>query len=448
MGQRPPGRPGGVVTHPTSVAPATARAGAGGDVDDEPLWSNEPGARTDAVSAATMAPARLDGPEETGPGPAPVQEAYDDGGGGWDDDYVELPPEGRIPRWAGVVLVFALLIGVVGGGGYWWYQRQLDPPGGPGETVSVTIPRGASLSGIGSILDREGVVANSLIFNFYASRKGAGPFEAGVYQLRRNSDVDSVLETMNRGPTGALPTANVAKVSIPEGLTIKEMTERIAGQVPRFEAPAIAAALADGKVTTTLRPAGQSSYEGLLFPATYDVGGSETPVDFLDKMAAEMQTRVQSRDVATARARIKAQFGVDVSEYQLLIVASLVQAEAANAAEAPKIATVIYNRLAEDSTALTLGIDAVDDYGAERAGVDVATFRQTTQPYNTRLVKGLPPTPISAPGDYALSAAFEPADGSWIYYVLTDPGVHSFTDSNAEFQQFKRECIQKNLGCG
>lgn len=384
-------------------------------------------------------------------GPGDHEHGYDDDpryDDEWDDDYIDLPPEGRIPRWAGVLLVFSLLLVLVVGGGAIWYKRQLDPPGGPGEVVSVNIPRGASLSGIGGILEGEGVIPNSLVFNFYASRRGAGPYDAGVYQLKQNSSVDLVLDTMDDGPTGELPTADVARVTIPEGLTADEIVARAAGQVPRFDVEKLTAALEDGEVSSSLQPDGQDSYEGMLFPATYEVGGSETEVEFLDKLASEMETRVGRKDIAAAQALIKAQFGIEVSEYDLLIVASLVQAEAGNAEEASKIATVMYNRLAEDSTALTLGIDAVDEYGAAVAGTDVGTFRETAQPYNTRMVKGLPPTPISAPGDFALNAAFAPADGPWIYYVLTDPGVHSFAVTNAEFQQFKQECVEKNLGCG
>lgn len=101
--------------------------------------------------------------------------------------------------------------------------------------------------------------------------------------------------------------------------------------------------------------------------------------------------RADQLGLVQAQSDIKASFGIDVTPYDLLTVASLVQAEAANAGESPKVATVIYNRLAKDSTALTLGIDAVDNYGAQLAGVDAATFRKKAQPYNTRLVKGCRP---------------------------------------------------------
>ena len=120
------------------------------------------------------------------------------------------------------------------------------------------------------------------------------------------------------------------------------------------------------------------------------------------------------------------------------------QAEAGNVEEAPQIATVIYNRL---SQGMPLGIDAVDRYGAELAGTSVV-FNDASLPYNTRRRAGLPPTPISAPGDFAIAAALQPASGPWMYYVLESERQHVFVVTDSEFQAAKRACIERNLGCG
>ena len=122
----------------------------------------------------------------------------------------------------------------------------------------------------------------------------------------------------------------------------------------------------------------------------------------------------------------------------------MIQSEAGNADEAPKIATVIYNRLKAN---MPLGIDAVDQYGAKATGTKV-DYTDSSLPYNTRRKAGLPPTPISAPGDYALSAALNPADGPWLYYVLQAPRVHTFVTSAAEFNAAKAQCRRLGLGCG
>lgn len=379
---------------------------------------------------------------------APNGRAFAGGASELDDDYVDLPPEGSLPRWLIVVGVLLLLGGVVVGGLFWWYDRQLNPPGGPGDEVAVEIPRGASMSGISSVLERHDVIQNSMVFNFYATRQGAGNFGAGVYDLRENMRADDVLAALADGPDRPSTATEVTRVTIPEGLRVEEMVSRIHGQMPRLPAEDLQAALDEGAVSSSLRPDGQESYEGLLFPATYEISSSLDAVGALELLSSEMATRVERLGVDSAQARIQERYGLDLSPYELLIVASLVQAEAGNEDEAPQIATVIYNRLAENSTAWTLGIDASDEYGSRLSGIDIVTYRQSDEPYNTRRVAGLPPTPIGAPGDYAIDAAFNPAEGEWMYYVLTDPRSHTFAVTDAEFQEAKQECIRKGLGCG
>jgi UPF0755 protein len=111
------------------------------------------------------------------------------------------------------------------------------------------------------------------------------------------------------------------------------------------------------------------------------------------------------------------------------------------------VARVIYNRLKQG---IPLGIDATSRYEAEitrgdRRKVDFSS----SSPYNTRKVKGLPPTPIASPGRASIEAALHPADGTWIYYVLTDSqGHHTFTDSASEFAKAKQKCHDAGLGCG
>ena len=122
---------------------------------------------------------------------------------------------------------------------------------------------------------------------------------------------------------------------------------------------------------------------------------------------------------------------------------SLIQREAGSEAEMPKIATVIYNRLADGER---LGIDATSLYYAKQQGTDVDFSADT--PYNTRTHDGLPPTPISTIDDAALRAALHPADGSWRYYVLVQKGKHLFTDDPDEFEKGRQLCIERDLGCG
>jgi len=301
-----------------------------------------------------------------------------------------------------------------------------------------------SVRGIGAILEDRGVISNASVFNFYAGRRGAGPFQAGVYELRQNSDFDLVLDTLAAGPSEPVLAEPADTVSIPEGLTVGRILDRLVEGVADTDRTELQAALDAGEIESSLRPADQPSYEGLLFPATYEVGEGVTGLTLLQDMAIEMEDRLERLDVDAARARLAEQWGLELTDYDFLKVASMVQAEAGNVEEAPQIATVIYNRLAQG---MPLGIDAVDRYGAELAGTEV-DFTDGDLPYNTRRRPGLPPTPIAAPGEFALEAALVPADGDWLYYVLQEERSHVFVVTNAEFLEAKRICRERDLGCG
>ena len=308
----------------------------------------------------------------------------------------------------------------------------------------MEVPTGVSVRGIGAILEDRGVITNAGVFNFYAGRRGAGPFQAGVYEMRLNSDFDLVLDTLDAGPTTPVMAEPADTVSIPEGLTVARILDRLVAKMPGTDRAALQATLDRGEIASTLRPGDQPSYEGLLFPATYDIGDDTDAKVLLQDMATEMETRLDGLDPAAARSAIAQRWGLELSDYDLLKVASMIQAEAGNPGEAPKIATVIYNRLARG---IPLGIDAVDRYGAELAGTEV-DFTNGDLPFNTRRRRGLPPTPISAPGDFALRAALAPAEGEWLYYVLAEERSHVFLVTDAEFLEAKRRCREKGLGCG
>ncbi|HUS62062.1 MAG TPA: endolytic transglycosylase MltG, partial [Acidimicrobiales bacterium] len=137
----------------------------------------------------------------------------------------------------------------------------------------------------------------------------------------------------------------------------------------------------------------------------------------------------------------------NLTPYEILVVASLIEEEARVPEERPKMARVMYNRL---KAGIPLGIDATSRYEAVISGRDRGDVDFTSSsPYNTRKQRGLPPTPIASPGRASIEAALNPADGPWIYYVLEDEeGHHFFTDSNSEFVNAKQRCKERGLGCG
>jgi UPF0755 protein len=125
----------------------------------------------------------------------------------------------------------------------------------------------------------------------------------------------------------------------------------------------------------------------------------------------------------------------------------MVQSETRLDEERPDVAQVVYNRLGQG---IPLGIDAALAYGLQKNGNELTvTDLQTDSPYNTRTRTGLPPTPISAPGEPSLAAALTPSTGNLLYYVLeSQDGRHFFTDSYAEFEAARQRCAEAGLGCG
>ena len=325
------------------------------------------------------------------------------------------------------------LVALAGGG--LWVKRQIDPAGGPGKAVDVDIPDGTSTNGIIDLLARKHVVSNGRVFELYVKVKRAGPFQAGLYHLHEHSAMGAVIDVLDKGP--ALPPA--VNITIPEGLVLAQVAARVAKRDPRLSATAFAQVAASGDIRSRYSPPGQASLEGLLFPDTYRVERTETERDLLREMATTFDDTAQSLGYDQALQL------TGYSAYKVIIVASLVEAEAKDDVDRPKIARVIYNRLAKG---MPLGIDAafyytlpLDRRGTPLRQSDLA--RDT--PYNTRLHAGLVPTPIDMPGRPSLEAALHPADGTWLYYVLKDARTHAFSTDYQQFLADKKAAEQKGL---
>lgn len=411
---------------------------------DDDIWTSEPAPprRGPRRPGGRARPAEATGSRAQDEPPTPANVPYDA-----DDDHEweDLPGESRVPRWLVALAVVGAMVGLCVGGAWWWYHQQVDPSGGPGEAITVQIPEGASTSRVGDILDQEGVISNATVFGFYVSGKDLRSVQAGTYRFRTNSSFDEAISVLNAGPEAPVA-KKVTKVTIPEGYTVAQIVARIHEKVPRLSEADLRAALDQGKVPSATKPAGVASYEGMLFPATYEVGADDDAVSVLTMMTSEMDKRVAALGIDEARAHIKRQWGLDLSTYDMLKVASMIQYEAAVPEDAPKIGAVTYNRLAKG---MPLQYDSTSIYEAGLAGrsPDQIDYGVDT-PYNTRTRAGLPPTPISSPGEYALTGAMEPADGPWLYFVLTDTNEVTFTVTYDDFLAAKALCKQRDLGCG
>ena len=303
----------------------------------------------------------------------------------------------------------------------------------PGKTVELVVPKGAGVETIGEILEEEGVIESAFGFRIAAYLEGgAEDIQAGRYEIATGLTAPDALAALidNR------PVAEFVTVTFPEGLWLEDFA-RILEEETDLSADRFLEVLSNGKVRSTLLPGASTNHEGLLFPSTYQVSEDDDEVSVARRLVEEMEERVAPLDFSVARS-------MGYSRYEAIVIASMVEAEAKIDSERPKVARVIYNRLALGEK---LGIDATVNYAIGDHKLDLTVSELATDsPYNTRLYPGLPPTPIGAPGAEALRAAAEPADGDWLFYVLEDcDGRHAFSETYEEFLGDK--AAYQALGC-
>jgi UPF0755 protein len=302
------------------------------------------------------------------------------------------------------------------------------PSGPPGAPVEVRIPEGASVETIGDILDSAGVVGNGRVWALDVRLHGdGGGLRAGTYTLRENERYGIILSTLHAGPA-VVPTV---QLTIPEGRAVRDIARQDApraGISPKAYRAAVAAATPPAGYRATGNE--RLVMEGFLFPATYSL---TKPVS----ATRLVQQQLQAFQRAAAKVDFRAAAKKNLTRYDVLIIASMIEREAAFPADRPKIAAVIYNRL---KAGMPLGIDATIQYGVGSWRTLTGRDLRIKGGYNTRTHRGLPPTAICNPGLASLIAAAHPANVNYLYYVAI-PGDkqrrHHFSRTFADFQRFQ-----------
>ena len=367
-----------------------------------------------------------------------------------DEQLTERPRrQRRVVQW---VVYGAMLLGVVGlivfGMVGLWYTGQVNPKGDPADAVTFVVSEKDTLQTISERLATEHLVNSAWLFRYYVEHHGGLELTPGYYRLRPRDHMGNLMRVL-RTP----PSLTFTKVTFPEGFTVARMADRLAAKVPRLTAAAFEQAASDGSVRSQYLPLDQNSLEGLLFPDTYQVSNGESEAQVATRMVGLFE-RVASQVNLEARSK-----ALGISPYQAIIVASLIEREAKVEADRPKIARVIYNRLA---LGMPLQIDASLYYQQDPA-LDFAALKAIDTPYNLYLHKGLPPTPIANPGRASLAAALNPAANpskgdplcvklpkgtpcELLYYVLADTdGHHAFAVTLAQHEANVEAARKKGL---
>jgi uncharacterized YceG family protein len=387
--------------------------------DDTRIWEEPP---TPAhVGAVERRPPPLPAPRSARPLPKAPRRRY----AGQPPRSPAGPPARRRRSWGGrilAVLVIVLAIVVL------WFLFSLFQPGkGDGEgRVPVTIPNGATAREIGDLLADKGVVSSGFFFDLRARINGKrDDLKAGKYVLAEDMSYGAAFEKLSAQPE-AEPTV---RITIPEGRSIREAARTVGESAVQGSYVRAVRTHKGFRPQRYGAPKSVDTLEGFLFPATYELLASKASARRL--VAAQLEAFEQNFAEVSLRAAKRA----NLTPYDVLIIASMVEREAQVAKERRLIAAVIYNRLKDG---MALGIDATTRYELDEWSRPLRVSElEADTPYNTRTNTGLPPTPIGSPGLASIEAAANPADVDHLFYVVKPGtcGEHEFSSSDAEFQR-------------
>jgi UPF0755 protein len=297
------------------------------------------------------------------------------------------------------------------------------------DETTVIIPPGSSGDRIAQILYKADVVKSArAFFSAATANPDSQSIQPGTYQIdRKISGKEAVLQLLD-------PKRRSLVLLIKEGERIHEIADALSKlsfssqEIEKFSQDRV-----------TIGEFGEQNPEGFFFPATYNL----TPNDDLGSIKVRLLEKFLSiTENIDFENRAKL---LDVTPYEALIIASIVQSEGYDEAEFRKVARVVFNRL---KLGMPLQMDSTVLYALKERRLSVTNQDiQISSRYNTYLRKGLPPTPVSNPGKAAMEATLNPEVGKWLYFVTVEPGKTKFTDSYSEFLSFKRE-FKANLKAG
>jgi uncharacterized YceG family protein len=357
------------------------------------------------------------------------------GGGGagsdWDDDGGSGRRRSTIRRLAPWIALLVILTPLLIGGLYIYniYQNKYHPAdyAGPGtSSVTVQVNSGDTAFSLGPRLQSLGVVASARAFELAAEHTtsttatGAPPgLEAGFYKLHMHMQASlawaALLNPKNRVQL---------TVTIPEGKRASQVILILAKEtsIPASQFQAVI----NKPAQLGLPSYAKGKVEGYLFPATYTIQPNETAAQILKAMVQRYDIEAQAIKISSAAT------AVHLSSSQVIIEASLAQAEGGSVSDYPKIARVIANRLA---IGMHLQFDSTVLYGLGKYAVS-ATIAETRTPgpYNTYLNAGLPVGPICNPGNAAIQAVLHPASGNWLYFLTKPGGASEFSTTPLQGQ--------------
>lgn len=301
-----------------------------------------------------------------------------------------------------IVSVLALVLA----GALIWFLIELFQPfyGSPHGRVKVTIPARSSSSQIGDLLAKDEVISSSFFFELRATLAGErGDLRPGVYHLPLGMSYGAVLAALTKAP----PAAKVTELTITEGRNRYEISALLKAQ--HVHGSYLVATRSSPLLNPRRYGVGHRlrSLEGFLFPDTYQL---IEPI----KISALVTDQLRAFKQSFARVNLSYARRKHLTPYDVLTIASLIEAETPTVHDRPLVSSVIYNRLADG---MMLGLDSTTQYATGNFTRPLTVSQLASRsPYNTRTHVGLPPTPIDNPGLASIQAAAHPARTRYLYF--------------------------------
>ena len=320
---------------------------------------------------------------------------------------------GRVGRYvilffAVVVLFFVLLI-----------NYSTNPIDNKNKTILVDIPTGSSFLKVTEILNQAGLVKYRVFFYSLAIKKNASrSIRAGEYEFNTSLTPSAMIDKLLRGEIKNY------KVVIPEDLSLREIAV-ILGKDKLIKKEDFFALARDEDFLEYLGVKADS-IEGYLFPETYYLDRSMSTRQIMKIMVNQFRKEVTPEMIKRA-----VELKLDI--HKLVTFASLIGKESGDDAEKPMISAVFHNRIKKK---MRLQSDPTTVYDLEDYnGKVLRTHLRRNSPYNTYIIKGLPPGPIANPGLTSFKAVLYPASVNYLYFVSKKDGTHFFSNSLAEHNQ-------------
>jgi UPF0755 protein len=321
-------------------------------------------------------------------------------------------------------IVIIILVGAGLGVVYLQFSRFIAEP--MLQPVDITIPKGWGLARISRELEQKRVISSARWFRLLAKIKNSGFVKAGEYHFTVGQTPVAVLTALKSGRVVQ------HRLSFPEGLNIKEMVAimqkaGLPGSKDILNHPGLM------KKLNVKAP----SLEGWFFPDTYQFTRGDTAQDLISRMVVRSQ-KILANEWSERAPNYK------LSSYETLILASIIEKETGVASERALISGVFHNRLRKK---MKLQTDPTVIYGIKNFDGNITRKHlRTPTPYNTYTIKGLPPTPISNPGQEAINAAIHPQSSSFLYFVARGDGSHVFSTTFRQHNAYV-DCYQRKKAC-